>query len=169
MEQLIIHQKIKEIRGVKVILDSDLAALYGVETKRINETVKRNIKRFPEDFMFQLSKEEQEFFLRSQIATSKLKSGGNRYLSYVFTEQGIAMLSGLLNSDIAIEMNISIMRAFVQLRRLTLQNKDLEQRITELENKYDLQFQDVFDALKFLIQKEKQAVEQAKRNKIGFK
>lgn len=169
MEHIIIHQKIKEIRGVKVILDADLAILYGVETKRINETVKRNIKRFPEDFMFQLTREEHEIFLRSQFATSNIRAGGNRYLPYVFTEQGIAMLSGLLNSDIAIEMNISIMRAFVQLRRLTLKNSDLEQRIAELENKYDLQFHDVFEALKFLIQKEKLAVEQLKRNRIGFK
>lgn len=93
MEQLIIHQKIGEIRGQKVILDSDLATLYGVNTKRLNEAVKRNIKRFPSDFRFQLN--EYEFsYLRSQIATSKSGSGGNRYLPYAFTEQGIAMLSG---------------------------------------------------------------------------
>jgi hypothetical protein len=167
MEHIIIHQKIKEIRGLKVILDSDLAALYCVETKRLNEVVKRNIKRFPPDFMFTLSKEEYEI-LRCKISTSKLGSGGNRYLPYVFTEQGIAMLSGLLNSDIAIEMNISIMRAFVHLRKLAIKNSDLEKRITELEKKYDIQFQDVFDALNFLVQKEKQVIEQGQRKRIGF-
>lgn len=167
MELIIIHEKIKEIRGLKVIVDSDLAALYSVETKRLNEVVKRNIKRFPPDFMFTLTKEENEI-LRCRNCTSKIGSGGNRYLPYVFTEQGIAMLSGLLNSDIAIEMNISIMRAFVHLRKLSIQNKDLEERITELEKKYDIQFQDVFEALNFLVQKEKQVIEQTQRKKIGF-
>ncbi len=98
MEQLIIHKKINEIRGLKVILDRDLALLYGVETKRLNEAVKRNLNRFPPDFMFRLSKEEITS-LRSQIATSNLSSGGNRYAPYAFTEQGIAMLSGLLDSN----------------------------------------------------------------------
>ena|SRR6218665_690582 len=167
MEQIIIHQKIKEIRGLKVILDSDLAILYNVETKYLKRTVKNNIKRFPSDFMFELTKEEFEI-LRCKNCTSKTGSGGNRYLPYVFTEQGIAMLSGLLNSEIAIEMNISIMRAFVQLRKLSIQNTNLEQRINELESKYDIQFQDIFEALNYLVQKEKQVIEQAQRNKIGF-
>lgn len=167
MELIIIHEKIKEIRGLKVILDSDLAMLYGVETKYLKRTVKNNIKRFPPDFMFTLTKEEHEI-LRCRNCTSNSKAGGNRYLPYVFSEQGIAMLSGLLHSDIAIEMNISIMRAFVHLRKLSIQNKDLGERITELEKKYDIQFQDVFEALNFLVQKEKQVIEQAQRNKIGF-
>jgi hypothetical protein len=165
MEPIIIHQKIQEIRGLKVILDSDLAALYGIETKYLKRTVKNNIKRFPPDFMFTLTKEE---FLRCKNCTSKSGSGGTRYLPYAFTEQGIAMLSGLLNTDIAIEMNISIMRAFVQLRKLSLLNKDLEQRISELEAKYDVQFQDVFEVLNYLVQKEKQVTEQAERPRIGF-
>ena len=117
MELQVIQSKIYEIRGCKVMLDFDLALLYQVETKVLNQTVKRNIKRFPSDFMFQLTKQEVEI-LRSQFVTSSW--GGSRYLPYAFTEQGIAMLSGLLNSDIAIEMNIAIMRAFVTLRQYAL-------------------------------------------------
>ena len=112
-----IKNMIYEIRGQKVMLDGDLAALYCVETKHLNRTVKRNIKRFPSDFMFQLSSKEWED-LRCQIGTSSW--GGQRYYPYVFTEQGVAMLSGLLNSDIAITVNIKIMRAFVKLRHFTL-------------------------------------------------
>jgi hypothetical protein len=111
----IIHNKIHTIRNQKVMLDFDLAELYKVETKNLNLSVKRNIKRFPPDFMFQLNPEEWDS-LRLQIETSK--RGGRRYLPYAFTEQGVAMLSGLLNSDIAIEMNIAIMRSFVVLRQL---------------------------------------------------
>ena len=111
----LIQNKIYEIRGQKVMLDRDLAELYQVETKRINEAVKRNSKRFPPDFMFQLTLDEFEI-LKSQIATSRW--GGNRKLPFAFTEQGLAMLSGILNSDIAIEMNILIMRAFVAIRQL---------------------------------------------------
>ena len=117
MELTQIHTKIYEIRGYKIILDFDLAELYGVETKNLNLSVKRNLKRFPHDFMFQLSVEEWQF-LRLQIETSK--RGGRRYLPYAFTEQGVAMLSGLLNSDIAIEMNIAIMRAFIALRQYVI-------------------------------------------------
>ncbi len=115
MELQIIQSKIYEIRGQKVMLDRDLAELYQVETRRLNEAVKRNIKRFPSDFMFQLTKEEFEI-LMSQFAISSW--GGVRKLPFAFTEQGLAMLSGILNSDVAIEVNISIMRAFVAVRRL---------------------------------------------------
>jgi len=129
--QEVIERKIYLIRGRKVMLDSDLAALYGVETKNLNLQVKRNSRRFPEDFMFRLNNEET---LRLQNATSK--RGGRRYLPYVFTEQGVAMLSSVLNSDRAIEANISIMRAFVRLREILLTHKDLAAKIMALELKY---------------------------------
>lgn len=113
----IIQEKIYEIRGQKVMLDRDLAELYGVETKVLNQAVKRNIRRFPDDFMFQLSKDEFTFW-KSQIVTSKADKKGLRRNPYAFTEQGVAMLSGVLNSDAAIDVNIKIMRAFVAIRRL---------------------------------------------------
>lgn len=116
MELQVIQSKIYEIRGQKVMLDRDLAELYGTETKRLKEAVKRNLRRFPADFMFELNKEEFES-LRTQFATSN-KRGGSRYMPFVFTEQGVAMLSSVLNSEIAIEVNISIMRAFVAIRQL---------------------------------------------------
>lgn len=133
---LIIQQKIYIIRGEQVMLDHDLAELYGMETKRLKEAVKRNINRFPADFMFQLTKEEFES-LRSQIATSN-KRGGTRYLPFAFTEQGVAMLSSILNSDIAIEVNIAIMRTFVAVRRLVtspaLPDTSPAERIEKLEH-----------------------------------
>ena len=130
--QEVIENKIYLIRGHKVMLDIDLAKLYDVETKNLNLQVKRNIKRFPEDFMFQLTKEEN---LRLQFATSSY--GGRRYLPYVFTEQGVAMLSSVLNSERAIEVNIAIMRAFVRLREILLTHKDLAAKIAALELKYE--------------------------------
>lgn len=126
----IISEKIYIIRGLKVMLDVDLADLYGVETKRLNEQVKRNVKRFPKDFMFKLTKKEFED-LRSQNATFKLKA--RNYLPYVFTEQGVAMLSSVLNSDRAIKVNIAIMRTFVQLRQLIDSNKELGLKIEHME------------------------------------
>ncbi|MEI6752627.1 MAG: ORF6N domain-containing protein [Paludibacter sp.] len=123
-----IQNKIYSIRNQKVMLDFDLAELYSVETKKLNLSVKRNINRFPSDFMFQLNAQEWDS-LRLQIETSK--RGGRRYLPYAFTEQGVAMLSGLLNSDIAIEMNIAIMRSFVAIRQLILKSPD--QKINELQ------------------------------------
>ena len=129
-----IQRKIYEIRGFKVILDFDLAYMYEVETKRLNEAVKRNIRRFPPDFMFQLTKEEWEN-LKSQIATSSW--GGARKLPYAFTEQGIAMLSGLLNSDIAIDTNIVIMRAFVIVRQYALNYAELNHKIEKLSARLD--------------------------------
>jgi len=130
-----VQNKIYEIRGVKVMLDFDLAEMYGVETKVLNQSVKRNIRRFPDDFMFQLANEEYSN-LKSQIVTSSW--GGTRKLPYAFTEQGVAMLSGLLNSDIAIEMNIVIMRAFVAVRRFVLsppvqEAKELRKEVNELK------------------------------------
>ncbi|MCD7779827.1 MAG: ORF6N domain-containing protein [Candidatus Gastranaerophilales bacterium] len=155
------------IRGQKVMLDSDLAMLYQVETKVLNQAVKRNIERFPNDFMFQLSKEEFEN-LRSQFVTSP-KGGGRQYLPYVFTEQGIAMLSGVLKSKCAIEINIQIMRTFVKLRQWAIENKELAERLTELEhyfmrhcqdNKTDLQ--EIYKVLALLS-------DRTRPQEIGFK
>ncbi len=149
------------VRGEKVLLDRDLAMLYGVETKVLKQTVKRNISRFPEDFMFELTAEEFSI-LRSQFVTSSW--GGDRYAPIAFTEQGVAMLSGILRSEKAIEVNIAIMRTFVQLRRLMNANKDLANKIESLENKYDEQFEMVFNAIKQLI-----ASDNEPREPIGYK
>jgi hypothetical protein len=157
----VIEQKILLIKGQKVMLDSDLAALYGVTTKRLNEQVRRNLKRFPADFMYQLSREEFES-LKSHFATSS-SWGGRRTRPFVFTEQGISMLSSILNSDRAIEVNIQIMRTFVKLREIMLSHKDLTKKLNELEKKYDGQFQIVFEAIRQLIEQP----EKPKR-KIGY-
>ena len=161
----IIENMIYFIRGHKVMLDSDLALLYGVETKRLNEQVKRNIKRFPSDFMFRLTEKEEES-LRSQIATSKLGSGGRRNLPYVFTEQGVSMLSSVLNNDRAIQVNIAIMRTFTSLRGMIAHHKELLRKIEGLEKKYDGQFQVVFAALKELLKKPKES--KINKTPIGF-
>ena len=159
----VIEKKILLIAGQKVMLDSDLAALYGVTTKRLNEQVRRNLKRFPSDFIYQLSAEEFES-LRSHFATIKIGRGKHRkYLPYVFTEQGIAMLSSVLNSDRAIEVNIQIMRTFVKLREMISTHKDLARKLSELEKKYDGQFQIVFEAIRQIIE-----VEAKPKKKIGF-
>jgi len=145
------------------MLDTDLAELYRVTTKRLNERVRRNIKRFPSDFMFQLTKEEEES-LRSQIATLKGGRGQHRkYLPYVFTEQGVAMLSSVLNSERAVQVNIEIMRAFVRLRELMSTHKDLARKLETLEKKYDAQFKVVFDAIRQLMTQP-----EPKKRKIGF-
>jgi len=157
----VIEKKILLIGGQKVMLDSDLAALYRVTTKRLNEQVRRNLKRFPADFMYQLSREEFES-LRSHFATTS-SWGGRRTLPYVFTEQGIAMLSSVLNSDRAIEVNIQIMRAFVKLREMIATHKDLSRKLAELEKKYDGQFQIVFEGIRQII-----GVEDKPKRKIGF-
>jgi hypothetical protein len=162
-----IQTKIYDIRGQKVMLDFELAELYEVETKNLNLAVKRNLKRFPPDFMFQLSEPEWKS-LRLQIETSKGR-GGTRYLPYAFSEQGVAMLSGILNSEKAIEVNIAIMRAFVFMRQYALTHKDLTEKLQELENKYDKQFKDIYDAINFLLQKDNQETTQKQRKRIGFK
>lgn len=132
------------VRGVKAMLDSDLALLYGVETKRLNEQVKRNFKRFPEDFMFQLSSEEFKI-LKSQNATSRW--GGRRTMPYAFTEHGIAMLSSVLTSDKAIEVNVVIMRAFTKMRQMLTETDDLRKMMENLRYEYDEKFEIVFQAL----------------------
>ena len=154
------------LRGEKVLLDSDLAGLYGVTTGNLNKAVKRNLDRFPPDFMFQLTSAEAEN-LRFQFGSSSSKPGGRRYLPYAFTEQGVAMLSSVLSSPRAVAVNIAIMRTFVQLRRLMDSNRDLARKIESLEKKYDTQFRVVFDAIKRLIAAHN--VPKAKpRREIGF-
>jgi hypothetical protein len=145
-----IDSRIYLIRGEKVLLDNDLAELYGVETKALNRSVQRNVARFPRDFMFQLTDEEFDA-LRCQIGTSNAGRGGRRYLPHVFTEQGVAMLSGLLNSPRAIAVNVEIMRAFVRLRQMVATHADLARKLDGLEQKYDLQFRAVFEAIRELM------------------
>ncbi len=146
-----IEQAILLIRGQKVMLDCDLAELYAVETSNLNKAVKRNLDRFPEDFMFQLTREEWDA-LRFQIGTSnKTARGGRRYFPYAFTEQGVAMLSSVLRSKRAVKVNIEIMRAFVRLRQLMATHADLARKLADLERKYDKQFQVVFEAIRQLM------------------
>jgi hypothetical protein len=162
----LIEQRIYLIRGQKVMIDFDLAELYGVTTSRLNEQVRRNRKRFPEDFMFQLTREEAES-LRSQIAISKTGRGGPRYLPKAFTEQGVAMLSTVLNSERAIEVNITIMRVFVRLRRMLEANEELNRKFAAVIKKlstHDKYFRVVFNELKKLTEKPV-----SPRRQIGFK
>ena len=201
-----IERRILLLRGEKVMLDRDLAELYGVETKVLNQAVKRNLERFPADFMFQVSKEEAALILRSQIVTSNdeisgktskntailrsqivtlsdktngkphenpailrsqivtLKHGEHlKYRPYAFTEQGVAMLSSVLRSERAIQVNLAIMRTFVQLRRILSSHADLARKLESLERKYDKQFRGVFDAIRALMAEKKKP-----RREIGF-
>ena len=145
-----IEHAILVLRGQKVMLDSELAALYEVPVKALNQAVKRNLDRFPEDFMFQLSQEEA-ISLRSQSVTSKAGRGGRRTEPYAFTEQGVAMLSSVLHSPRAVHVNIEIMRAFVRLRQMLQQNTELARKLAALERKYDGQFKMVFEAIRDLM------------------
>ena len=155
----VIMSKIILIRGQKVMIANDLAELYGVTIKRLNEQLKGNIKRFPADFMFQLTKDEFEelktqierLHLKSQIAISSSGWGGRRHPPHAFTEQGVAMLSTVLRSDRAIRVNIEIMRAFVRMRKILATHADLDRRLSDLEKKFDAQFRVVFDALRQLM------------------
>ena len=159
-----IEKAILLIRGKKVILDADLASLYGVETRVLVQAVRRNLGRFPEDFMFQLSKEEVDF-LRSQIVTLKRGRGQHtKYPPYAFTEQGVAMLSSVLRSPRAIQVNIEIMRAFVRLRRMLASHAELARKLDALEKKYDVQFKAVFDAIRQLM-----APPEPKKRRLGFR
>jgi len=157
-----IEKAILLIRGQKVMLDADLAELYDVETKVLVQAVKRNLERFPEDFMFQLSQEEFAI-LRSQIVTSS-DWGGRRYRPYAFTEQGVAMLSSVLRSRRAIQVNIEIMRAFIRLRQMLASHVELARKLDALEKKYDAQFRQVFEAIRQLM-----APPERKRRPIGFR
>ena len=179
-----IERRIFLLRGEKVMLDRDLAELYGVETKALNHAVKRNIERFPADFMFQVSKDEAAQILRSQIVTlsdvisqkpSKntailrsqivtLKHGEHlKYRPYAFTEQGVAMLSSVLRSERAIQVNLAIMRTFVQLRQILSSHTDLARKLAALEGKYDKQFRAVFDAIRAMMTEKKKP-----RREMGF-
>ncbi len=155
MDQLMpierIESRILLLRGQKVILDSDLAQLYGVPVSALNQAVKRNSSRFPEDFMFQLSENENESLL-SQIVISRRGHGGRRNRPYAFTEQGVAMLSSVLHSERAVQVNIAIMRTFVHLRGIISTHKDLALKLDALEQKYDSQFRVVFDAIRALME-----------------
>ena len=158
-----VEQRILEVRGHKVMLDAHLATLYGVPTKVLNQAVKRNRKRFPSDFMFQLSAEES-LALRSQIVTLERGRGRHRkYLPYAFTEQGVAMLSSVLKSERAIRVNVEITRAFVRLRAMAVSYKDLARKVEALERKYDAQFKAVFDAIRELAKPP-----EPRRRAIGF-
>lgn len=159
-----ITSRIYFVRGKKVILDSDLAGLYGVPTKRVNEQVRRNIERFPDDFMFRLTKVEHDH-LRSQFATSNdgLGHGGRRTLPFVFTEHGAIMAATVLNSKQAVEVSIFVVRAFVKLRQMLVAHKDLEEKIREMESKYDEQFRVVFEAIRQLLVEDEKP-----KKKIGF-
>jgi len=156
-----IVSKIIFLRSEKVLLDSDLAELYGVETKQLKRAVRRNIDRFPPDFMFELTKEEYDS-LRYQFGTLK-RGKHSKYLPMAFTEQGVAMLSSVLKSKSAIEVNIAIMRAFVELRKMISSHADLERKLISLEKKYDEQFKIVFDAIKALMKSPEQP-----KKRIGF-
>ena len=179
-----IQNRIYELRGERVMLDRDLAALYEVETKSLNLSVKRNIKRFPEDFMFQLTKEEFNSLrfqietldknlspLRFQIETSKGR-GGIRYLPYAFTEQGVAMLCGILNSDKAINMNIAIMRAFVEIRKIALGQNDLKKQLQDIKKRislHDEQLNGLYDAIENMLDEKAALRNWEERERIGFK
>jgi hypothetical protein len=158
-----IEKAIYFIRGEKVMLDRDLAKLYQVQTKALNQAVRRNAERFPSDFMFQLSEKEVAELNRSQFVTGSQKHRNPRSRPYAFTEQGVAMLSAVLRSKCAISVSIEIMRAFVKLRQLLASNSELARRLDELESKYDKQFKIVFDAIRKLM-----ATPARDRKEIGF-
>jgi len=181
MELTIIRHRIKEIRSQKVLLDRDLAEIYGVQTRDLNKAVKRNIRRFEgEDFMFQLTIEEfknwkSQFMISNGSDKTDLMFhfgtsswGGTRKLPYAFTQLGVAMLSSVLNSEVAIDANRKIMRAFVMLQQFAQDYKELADKLQEMEEKYDRQFSSVNEAITYLLQKDKVETEQKSRKKIGF-
>ena len=165
MQLQVIQNKIYEIREQKVMLDFDLAELYEIETKYLKRAVKRNSSRFPGDFMFELTKDEFQS-LRFQIGTSN--RGGTRYTPYAFTENGVAMLSSVLNSDKAINVNIAIMRAFTQLRQYALTYTELARQIADLEENTGKQFADVYKALRLLMEDKNNRGKWEERERIGF-
>jgi len=169
MQLQTIQNKIYELRGQNVMLDFDLAELYEVETRVLKQAVRRNIDRFPEDFLFELTKNEYDT-LRSQIVTlEKGRGKHSKYNPFAFTEQGVAMLSGVLKSPKAIQVNISIMRAFVVIRQYALSHKDLTEKLKEIETKYDKSFEDIYQAINYLIGEKEQEADFKDRKRIGFK
>ena len=169
MELEQIKNSILEIRGKKVMLDMDLAKIYEVETRVLKQAVRRNIDRFPEDFMFELTKEEWEF-IRSQNVMFKTGKGHfPKYLPFAFTEQGVAMLSAVLNSNRAIQTSILIMRAFVMMRQFALTYQELSEKLIELEKQHNQKFDDIEQVLNYLIQKDYQKTQQTTRKQVGYK
>ncbi len=166
MELTTIKNSIHEIRGKRVILDYELAKMYDVETRVLKQAVRRNLDRFPEDFMFELTEEEMKN-LTSQIVMSSW--GGTRHGTFAFTEQGIAMLSSVLKSKLAIQINISIMRAFVMMRQWSLTYHELAERLEELERKHGQRFDGIEQVLNYFIQKDKQSTQQNQRKQVGYK
>jgi len=163
-----IESKIFEIREQKVMLDFDLADLYEVETKALNQAVKRNTSRFPESFMFRLNQNEWKI-MRSQIVTASVQSKRNiKVTPYAFTEHGVTMLASVLRSEKAIKMNIAIVEAFISLKEFALNYKDLADKLKELESKHDKHFKDVYEALNYLLQKDNLDTDQKNRKRIGF-
>jgi len=167
MQLTTIQNKIYEVRGQSIMLDFDLAELYETETRVLKQSVRRNIDRFPFDFMFELTEEEINQMVSQNVIPSKSYFGGA--YPFAFTEQGVAMLSSVLKTKKAVQMNISIMRAFVVIRQCLLNYKDLSQKIKEMESKYDKNFKDIYQAINYLIEKENQVTEQKDRTKIGYK
>ena len=159
----IIEKHILVLRNQKVMLSTDLAELYGVEPREMIQAVKRNIKRFPDDFMLQLTQDEDKLLRSQNVILKKGRGQHTKYPAYAFTEQGIAMLSSVLNSDRAIAVNIEIMRAFVRLREMVASHKELSKKLEELEKKYDAQFKVVFDAIHALLEPPKKP-----KRRIGF-
>ena len=167
MEIELIRNSIHEIRGTKVILDFELAKLYEVETRALKQAVRRNYDRFPGDFLFELSTDEMQNMVSQNVIPSLKYFGGATV--YAFTEQGVAMLSSVLRSKKAIQINISIMRAFVMMRQWALNHQELSARLDALEQQYGQKFSDIEQVLNFLIQKDKKTLTQQQRERIGFK
>jgi hypothetical protein len=167
MQLSLIQSKIYEIRGQKIMLDFDLAALYEVETRALKQAVKRNPIRFPKDFMFQLTAKEVENLVSQNVIPSKSKLGGA--FPFAFTKQGVAMLSSVLNSEKAIAANIAIMRTFVLIRQYALQYKELHDKLVKLEKKYNKNFKEIYHALNLLLEDKAALEEQKNREPIGFK
>lgn len=169
MHLSVIQNKIYEIRGQKVMLDRDLAEMYEVETRVLNQAVQRNLKRFPVDFMFQLSRKEFDLLISQNVISKTLGRGGIRKMPFAFTEQGVAMLSSVLNSEKAIQVNIVIIRTFVLIRQTALKYGELSSKIKTLEKKYNKKISKIFAALEYLIAEKKAEEELKNRSKIGFK
>lgn len=177
MQLITIQNKIYEINDIKVMLDFDLAELYEVETRVLNQAIKRNIESFPEDFMFRLTKVQWEEMSSQFVTTSSSqtvmmdlpKNRTGKYLPYAFTEHGVTILASVLRSPKARKMNIAIVRAFVALRRTLLNIENLQIQIKDLETKYDGQFEDIFEAIQFLMTENKEIATQNERAKIGYK
>ncbi len=169
MQLTTIQNKIYEVRGQSVMLDFDLAELYEIETKVLNQSVKRNMERFPERFMFRLTQDEWKI-MRSQIVTASDQSKRNVNITpFAFTEHGVTMLASVLRSKKAIQTNIAIVDAFLSLKEFVMSYKELSDKLKEMESKYDKNFKDIYQAISYLLEKDSQIAEQKDRNKIGYK